>query len=147
MVNTLSMYVSKINALVKDNYLIAANLTGDASVNYNPETSSVYNNTPKMDKYFLSSEGLEKYFGNKKPLEFTLLDSLGKPVSNKTISIVINGKPYNRTTDDNGTARININLNSGNYTVSATYENISQDANVTILPTIEGKDITKVLIL
>ncbi|MBQ2613081.1 MAG: hypothetical protein IJG19_04295 [Methanobrevibacter sp.] len=136
--------VSKINALVKDNYLIAANLTGDASVNYNPETSTVYNNTPKMDKYFLSSEGLEKYFGNKKPLEFTLLDSLGKPVSNKTISIVINGKPYNRTTDANGTARININLNSGNYTVSATYENISQDANVTILPTIEGKDITKV---
>ena len=52
--------VSKINALVKDNYLIAANLTGDASVNYNPETSTVYNNTPKMDKYFLSSEGLEK---------------------------------------------------------------------------------------
>ena len=136
--------VSKINALVKDNYLIAANLTGDASVNYNPETSIVYNNTPKMDKYFLSSEGLEKYFGNKKPLEFTLLDSLGKSVSNKTISIVINGKPYNRTTDANGTARININLNSGNYTVSATYENISQDANVTILPTIEGKDITKV---
>ena len=136
--------VSKINALVKDNYLIAANLTGDASVNYNPETSTVYNNTPKMDKYFLSSEGLEKYFGNKKPLEFTLLDSLGNPASNKTISIVINGKPYNRTTDANGTARININLNSGNYTVSATYENISQDANVTILPTIEGKDITKV---
>ena len=136
--------VSKINALVKDNYLIAANLTGDASVNYNPETSIVYNNTPKMDKYFLISEGLEKYFGNKKPLEFTLLDSLCNPASNKTISIVINGKPYNRTTDANGTARININLNSGNYTVSATYENISQDANVTILPTIEGKDITKV---
>jgi hypothetical protein len=136
--------VSKITALVKDNYLIAANLTGDASVNYDPETSSVYNNTPKMDKYFIMSEGLEKYFGNKKQLEFTLLDALGNPASNKTISIVINGKTYNRTTDENGTARIGINLNSGNYTVTATYENISEDADVTILPTIEGKDITKV---
>ena len=136
--------VSEITALVKDNHLIADSLTGDASVYYNPETSSVYNNTPKMDKYFLSSDGLEKYFGNNKQLEFTLLDSTGKALPNQTVSIVINGKTYNRTTDANGTARININLNSGNYTVTGSYGNISEDAEVVILPTIEGKDITKV---
>ena len=135
--------VSKITALVKDNYLIGDELTGDASVSYDPATSSVYNNTPKMDKYFITSEGLEKYFGNAKQLEFTLLDAIGKPVANETVSIVINGKSYNRTTDENGTARIGINLNSGNYTVTATYENNSYDAPVTILTTIEGNDITK----
>ena len=140
--------VTAINALVKDNYLEANALTGDASVNYDPETSSVYNNTPKMDKYFLTSEGLEKYFGNAKQLEFMLSDSLGNPVSNKSIIITINGRNYTRVTDENGTARININLDAGNYTVTATYadkdNNISADADVTILTTIEGKDITKI---
>ena len=135
--------VSQITSLVKDNYLIADNLTGDASVDYDPETSSVYNNTPKMDKYFLSTDGLEKYFGNSKALEFRLLDSLGNPVANKTITISINGKDYTRKTDANGTARMNINLNAGNYTATASYENQSVDADITILSTIESKDLTK----
>ena len=107
------------------------------------ESSSVYNNTPKMDKYFLLTDGLEKYFGNSKALEFVLLDSSGNPVVNKTISISINGKDYTRKTDANGTARMNINLDAGNYTVTASYENQSVDADVTILSTIESKDITK----
>ena len=135
--------VSQITSLVKDNYLIADNLTGDASVDYDPETSSVYNNTPKMDKYFLSTDGLEKYFGNSKALEFRLLDSSGNPVANKTITISINGKDYTRKTDANGTARMNINLNAGNYTATASYENQSVDADITILSTIESKDLTK----
>ena len=135
--------VSQITALVKDNHLIAADLTGDASVDYDMESSSVYNNTPKMDKYFLLTDGLEKYFGNSKALEFVLLDSSGNPIVNKTITISINGKDYTRKTDANGTAKMNINLDAGNYTVTASYENQSVDADVTILSTIESKDITK----
>ena len=136
--------VAKIAALVKDNYLVATNLTGDASVNYDPETSSVYNNTPEMEKYFIVSDGLEKYYGNDKALEFRLIDVSGQGVANETVTIVINGRPYNRTTDANGTVSININLNSGNYTITATCGNVSGDAEVIILPTIEGQDITKV---
>ena len=136
--------VLNITALVKDNYLVADNLTGDAAVNYNPKTSTVYNNTPRKDEYSIVSDGLEKYYGNKKQLEFTLVDASGKGVENKTISIIINGKTYNRTTDANGTVAININLNSGNYTVTATYGNVSCNASVVILSTVEGKDITKI---
>ncbi len=140
--------VTAIEAVVKDNYLIANDLKGDASVDYNPDTSLVYNNTPKMEKYFLTSEGLEKYYGNAKPLEFILTDALGNPVSNKTVIFTINGRNYTRTTDANGTARININLDAGNYVVNATYlgdgYNLTETADVTILSTIEGKDITKI---
>ena len=140
--------VSACEALVKDNYLKANELTGDASVNYDPDTSSVYNNTPKMDKYFLTTEGLQKYYGNTTPLEFILTDASGKPVSNKTVIITINGQNYTRITDVNGTARININLNAGNYEVNATYlgegYNLTETAEIEILSTIEGKDITKI---
>ncbi len=140
--------VSACEALVKDNNLKANELTGDASVNYDPDTSSVYNNTPKMDKYFLTTEGLQKYYGNTTPLEFILTDASGKPVSNKTVIITINGQNYTRITDVNGTARININLNAGNYEVNATYlgegYNLTETAEVEILSTIEGNDITKI---
>ena len=135
--------VSKINALVKDNYLVADVLTGDASVDYNLETSSVYNNTPKMDKYFISSEGLEKYVGNAKALEFVLTDASGNPVANQSIKISINGEDYTRDTDANGTARMNINLVAGDYTATATYNNQSVVADISILSTIQSNDLTK----
>ena len=143
-----SIDVTKISALVKDNYLVANELTGDASVDYDMDTSSVYNNTPAMDKYFLTSDGLVKYFSNDKKLEFTLTDASGTPLSNKTITITINGRNYTRTTDENGTAKMNIGLNSGDYTATATYSgagyNLTADAAITILPTIESQDITKI---
>ena len=140
--------VTEIDALVKDNKLVANELTGDASVDYEPETSSVYNNTPKMDKYFLEGKDLDKYFGNAKQLEFVLTDASGSPVANKTINITINGKNYTRVTDENGTAKMNINLNSGNYSATATFvdgnNEVTADAAITILSTIESNDITKI---
>ncbi|WP_407424382.1 right-handed parallel beta-helix repeat-containing protein [Methanobrevibacter sp.] len=135
--------VSKISALVKDNYLVADVLTGDASVDYDLETSSVYNNTPKMDKYFLITDGLEKYFGNAKALEFRLIDASGNPIANQTIKISIRGQDYTRKTDANGTARMNINLDAGSYNATATYENQSVVADITILSTIQANDLTK----
>ena len=143
-----SIDVTKINAVVKDNYLVANELTGDASVDYDMDTSSVYNNTPAMEKYFLTSDGLVKYFGNADQLKFTLTDASGTPMSNKTIIITINGRNYTRTTDENGTAKMNIGLNSGDYTATGTYlgetYNLTADAPITILPTVEADDITKI---
>ena len=50
---------------------------------------------------------------------FTLKDSNGNALANKTVYINIAGKTYNRTTDSNGFARIQINLARASvYTVS-----------------------------
>ena len=48
---------------------------------------------------------------------FTLKDINGNPLVNKTVFIGFNGVTYNKTTDENGTAFLQINLmNAGTYT-------------------------------
>jgi hypothetical protein len=53
--------------------------------------------------------------------DVTLLDGQGNPFANQTITINIHGVFYNKTTDENGTARLLINLNPGLYIATAYY--------------------------
>lgn len=48
---------------------------------------------------------------------FRLLDADNNPVSGKQLKYTINGVTYNRTTDNNGYAEMNINLNPNTYPV------------------------------
>lgn len=50
-----------------------------------------------------------------------LKDNNGLPMSGKTIIFKINGISYSKTTDENGIAKQNINLNPGQYSISTTY--------------------------
>lgn len=61
--------------------------------------------------------------------EATLLDGKGKPFANQTIIFNINGVFYNRTTDDYGVARLNMNLMAGEYIITSMYENGAVIAN------------------
>lgn len=75
----------------------------------------------------------------------TFIDGQGNVLANKTVKFNINGVFYTRTTDENGTARLNIWLYPGNYILTA-YNPINNEArasNVTVLSTINGKDVTK----
>ena len=49
----------------------------------------------------------------------TFIDGQGNALANKTVKFNINGVFYTRTTDENGTARLNIWLNPGNYIITA----------------------------
>ena len=48
-------------------------------------------------------------------------DTNGIPLSNKNIIITVNGLNYTRTTDSDGIAKLNINLNHNNYIITASY--------------------------
>ena len=89
------------------------------------------------------AENLTKYYGGPEQFSVNVTDEEGKGVSNKTVSITINGKTYNRTTDENGTARLNINLPSGDYAANVTADDITVNATVTVLPTVSGSDVKK----
>ncbi len=52
-------------------------------------------------------------------LIYTLTDADGKAIANTTVTFTVNGKEYNKTTDENGSASMNINLQPGTYEVSA----------------------------
>ena len=78
-----------------------------------------------------------------------LTDYQGKPIVNDIIYFTINGKTYAKTTDDNGTVSMGLNLNSKVYTAtvsyneSEVYSKISKNVTVTINPTVISEDLVK----
>jgi Zn/Cd-binding protein ZinT len=135
---------------VTDNQLVADVYTGDASVDYTPDQRTiVQNNTPAMQRAVISAEDVVMYYKNGTRYVIVLTDQEGIPLANKSVTLTINGASYNRTTDENGTASLAINLNSGNYTASALfvgesgYSNATAEINITVLSTVFGDDIVK----
>ncbi len=54
--------------------------------------------------------------------KFTLKDASGKAIANRTVQIGFNGKVYDRTTDDKGQAKLQINLKAaGTYTFAVAF--------------------------
>ena len=90
------------------------------------------------------AENLTKYYGGSEQFSVNVTDEEGKGISGKTVFILINGVNYNRTTDENGTAHLNINLNSGTYPANVTVDDIAVNATVTVLPTVSASDVTEV---
>ncbi|MCC7553809.1 MAG: adhesin, partial [Methanobacteriaceae archaeon] len=86
-----------------------------------------------------------KFFRNGTQYYVTILDGEGKPIIGHNVTMNINGVFYNRTTDENGTAKLNINLNPGNYTITVTNpENgLQMSNNIEVLQTLIGEDLEK----
>ena len=64
-------------------------------------------------------------------------------IANETVTFEINGGSYKRTSDENGTARMAINLGPGNYTIKTTYNNVSVENTITVLPTLIADNLVK----
>ena len=95
-------------------------------------------------KITITTNGLEKYYSGPEKLTVNVTNSKDNPIANQVVQFTINGMTYNRTTDENGSASLNINLNSGQYTARISVNYTSIDAKVNILPTVNGSDITKI---
>ena len=62
----------------------------------------------------------------------TLVDGQGKPFAGQTIQFNINGVFYNRVTDSSGQAKLNINLQAGQYIITSSYNGANLANTVTI---------------
>ena len=62
----------------------------------------------------------------------TLLDGQGNPVDGETVTFNINGVFYNRITRDGGQAKLNINLNPGEFIITSSYNGTSISNTVKI---------------
>ncbi|WP_407381570.1 beta strand repeat-containing protein [Methanobrevibacter sp.] len=92
---------------------------------------------------------LVKYYGNDNQLTCNVIDNDTNPIENVSVKFNINGKNYSRITNSSGIAKMNINLNSGNYTYYAYYlvnnTLISQDTGlIQILSTVSGDNLVKI---
>ena len=61
-------------------------------------------------------KNFKKVYGTSKQLTALLLDDNNNPILDTGITFTINGVSYTRVTDNNGVARLKINLNIGTYT-------------------------------
>ena len=106
------------------------------NINLNPGTYIVtaeYNglmasNTVKVLP-ILSAKDVNMKYRDGTKFELKLLDGKGNPFTNQKITFNINGVFYERITDANGIARLNLNLQAGEYIITSMYENGAALAN------------------
>ena len=108
----------------------------------NPINGDMYSNDITVLSTIYAYD-IVKYYKNDTQYYATFLNGTGTPLNNTNVSFNINGVFYTRTTNENGTARLNINLNPNNYTITAInpindelYSN-----NIEVLPTIFAEDL------
>ena len=134
------------------NYTRVSDENGTASmaINLNPGNYTIkttYNNVSVENNIevlpTLIAENLVKYYRNESQFYITLIDGQGNPVSGKSVTMNINGVYYNRTTNENGTACLNINLNPEKYILTAIdpLTGLLMSYNITVLPVLTGEDL------
>ncbi|MBQ9027047.1 MAG: adhesin, partial [Methanobrevibacter sp.] len=85
---------------------------------------------------------LIKTYKNDSQFDSEFYDVNGELLANQEIQFNINGVNYSRTTNENGIARMNINLNPGNYSITSInpFTNESIANTICVLPTITDND-------
>ena len=131
-----------IPELAAGNYTVPVTYSGDNKYNSLTEEVKITVNEDKSD--IIEAPDVTKYFSGPERFVVTVTDYQRKPLANKSVTISINGRSYDRTTDVTGTASIALGLNSGVYNTVVTVDNKTINSVVTILSTVNGTDIIKV---
>ena len=85
-----------------------------------------------------------KFFRNGTQYCAKFLDGCGSPLVNASVIFNINGVFYKKQTDDNGMAKLNINLRPGEYILTAMHPDaLMYGSNITVLSTILANDVVK----
>ena len=91
----------------------------------------------------IHGDDIVKFFRNGTQYCAKFLDGCGSPLVNASVIFNINGVFYKKQTDDNGMARLNIDLFSGEYILTAIHLNGEEKANIIkVLTTISAEDIS-----
>ena len=90
-------------------------------------------------------ENIVKFFRNGTQYYAKFLDDFGNPLVNGTVTFNINGVLYEKQTDSEGMAKLNINLLPGEYILTAMHLNSEAKSNIIkVLTTISAEDISLV---
>ncbi len=94
----------------------------------------------------ITAKDVTKYYKGSAKYSATFLDSTGSPLANTDVKITLNGQTFNKKTNTNGVASVDINLKPGTYKVVANnpVTGYSLTTTVKVLNTISSKDISKV---
>ena len=109
----------------------------------NTVTGERYSNTITVLPSIIENNDLVKYFRNDSQYRVKVLDGQGNIVVGQNVTFNINGVLYNRVTDSEGYAQLAINLNPGNYIITASYGEYRVSNDITVLPVITADDLVK----
>ncbi|MDL2246999.1 Ig-like domain repeat protein, partial [Methanobrevibacter sp. OttesenSCG-928-K11] len=117
-----------------------ANGTANLTINLNPGNyiiTTEYNGLHYSNNIevltTLRGEDLNKTFGGNETYNVKVLDGKGNPLNNTNVTININGRVYNKPTDEFGIARLDINLNAGSYIATAYYNGYATSNKIEVL--------------
>ena len=127
---------AKLNInLEQGNYVVTA---------INPITGEMCANNITVLPTIADNRDLVKYYRNASQYVVTLIGDDGKAVgAGEVVTFNINGMLYNRTTNATGQAKLNINLNPGEYIITAEYGGCRVSNNITVKPVLSASDLTK----
>ena len=92
----------------------------------------------------IQANDVVKFFRNGTQYCAKFLDGCGSPLVNASVIFNINGVFYKKQTDDNGMAKLNINLRPGVYILTAIHPDaLMYGSNITVLSTILANDVVK----
>ena len=128
-------------AVGKGTATITASVGGDGVYALNSTTVAV--SVKEDTSVNITAPDVTKYYKEPENFVVTVTNNKGNPLADKSVSILINGIAYSRTTNKNGTAEIAINLPSNTYNVTTTVDNQSVNSVITVLTTVNGTDIVK----
>ena len=80
----------------------------------------------------IESEDLYMHYLDGSTFNAKLLDGHGNPYPNQTITFNVNGAFYNRITDNNGIARLNIRLPQGSYIITSSFNGCNKSNNIIV---------------
>lgn len=107
----------------------------------NPSTGEMASNDIEVLPSIIENNDLVKYFRNESQYSVKVLDNSGNPLANQVVTFNINGVFYNRTSNEDGVATLNINLNPGTYIITAEYNNYRVSNDIEVLPVLTGEDL------
>ena len=109
----------------------------------NPNSTEMYTNLITVLPTIVENNDLVKYYRNASQYSVRILDGQGKPVSKGVeVRFNINGVFYTRLSDEKGYVNLNINLEPGEYIITAEYNGLMASNNITVLSVIETDNLT-----
>lgn len=133
-------------------YTRRTNENGDAclNINLNPGEyilTGIHENGLSSCNYItvlssINGSDMVKFYKNATQYSARFLNGDANPLVNTDVTFNINGVFYQRTTDKNGIAKLNINLNPGSYIITAVnpINNDMYSNLITVMPTIISSD-------
>ena len=133
--------------MINDNGIVKLNLNLEAGdyilTVIHPLNGEMQSSNIKILSRLVENHDLIKYYRNDSRYSVKLLSKTGQPEAGKTVSFNINGVFYSRTTDSNGIASLNINLEPGTYIITAEYEESRVSNKITVLDILITNDLRK----